>query len=309
MAVVKGTGVGRRNLTWAEREFLSLTQASTPDGPIHSLDQLPDAFWEAIALATDYYVLEVTRPPSYEDANGWRNLWKKWEKQFIWHTGIGPLKDHPWNEYLLLVREGRTSSQNLPDEFVDFTGQKASPALRLSALEFLLDITDPHPDFEHELNGRFVFLNAGLRIVGRRFVPFTSRPLHENIVEPAVALLNVEAFAPAETLFNEATNRARSGDYPGCVTACWRSTEEALKCLGSSLEDLGNKARANQGITPAVGDLINKLQALRYESEVSSAGPIDLHTAMLAMHVSGSLIIYLSNRLRPFLEYSDGPDY
>ena len=308
MAVVESTGLDRRTLTWAEREFLALTQASSPDGPIHTLEHLPDAFWEAIALATDYYVLEVTRPPSHEDANGWRNLWKRWEKQFTWHTGIGPLKDHPWNEYFLLVREGRTSSQNLPDEFVDNTGVRASPALRLSALEFLLDITDPHPHFQHELNSRFAFLNAGLRIVGKRFVPFSSLPLHENIVEPAVALLSDPTFAPAEALFNEATNRARHGDYPGCVTACWRSTEEALKCLGSSLEDLGNKARGNQGITPAVGDLLNRLQALRYESEASSAGPIDLHTAMLAMHVSGALITYLSKRLKPYLEVTDGFD-
>jgi hypothetical protein len=294
---VSERGLDERRLTWAEREFLALAQANTPHGAETFLDRLPDPFWEAIVLATDYYVLEITRPPSYADSNEWRALWKKWEKEFTWRTGIGPLKDHPWNEYQLLIREGRTSSANLPDEFVDVTATRPSPALRLSALEFLLDITEPHPAFHDELNSRFTFLDVGLRIVGRRFVPFTSPRLHENIVAPTVELLSDPAFAPSETLFLEATTKARSGDYPGCVTACWRATEEALRCLGSSLDDLANRARANQGIVPAVGDLINQLQALRYESRAGPANDVDRHTAVLAIHVAGSLITYLSKRL------------
>jgi hypothetical protein len=290
-------GLDERRLTWAEREFLALAEANTPQSAETFLDRLPDPFWEAIVLATDYYVLEITRPPSYADSNEWRAVWKKWEKEFTWRTGIGPLKDHPWNEYQLLIREGRTSSANLPDEFVDVTATRASPALRLSALEFLLDLTEPHPAFHDELNSRFTFLGVGLRIVGRRFLPFTSERLHENIVAPTVELLSDPAFAPSETLFLEATTKARSGDYPGCVTACWRATEEALRCLGSSLDDLANRARANQGIVPAVGDLINQLQALRYESHAGRANDVDRHTAVLAIHVAGSLITYLSKRL------------
>ena len=297
--VVSERGLESRSLTWAEREFLALAGAATPEKIGEPIEHLPDPFWEAIVLATDYYVLEITRPPSYEDANGWRNTWKKWEKQFTWHTGIGPLKDHPWNEYQLLIREGRTSSQNLPDEFVDFTGTRASAALRLSALEFLLDLVDPHPMFEDELNSRFAFLNVGIRLVGRRLVPFASKPLHENVVAPAVGLLANPQFTPADRLFSEAIEKSRTGDFPGCVTACWRATEEALKCLGSSLEELGNRARGNLGIVPAVGDLINNLQALRYETRAGKANEhIDQHTAMLALHVAGSLIVYLSKRLR-----------
>jgi hypothetical protein len=294
---VSERSLDERRLTWAEREFLALARAATPDHPVSSLDHLPDPFWEAIVLATDHFVVEINRPPSYYDAEEWRAVWKKWEKEFTWRTGIGPLKDHPWNEYQLLIREGRTSSANLPDEFIDVTGTRASPALRLSALEFLLDIREPHPSFHDELNSRFVFLDVGLRIVGRRFVPFTSQRLHENVVAPTVELLSDPAFAPSETLFLEATTKARNGDYPGCVTACWRATDEALKCLGSSLDQLANRARANQGIVPAVGDLINQLQALRYESRAGRANDIDRHTAVLAIHVAASLITYLSKRL------------
>lgn len=288
-----------RQLTWAEKEFLSMLEASAPDeGPIESIYQLPHAFWEAIVQATDYYVLEVARPPAHEESTGWRNQWKRWEKEFTWHTGLGVLKDHPWNEFQLLVLEGRTSARSIPGEYVHPAGHQVVPALRLSALEFLLDVCRAHPDFEEQLNERAEFLNVGLRMSGKRFIPMTSAPLHENLVKPVAAILTDPRFAASEELFSLAANKARLGDFEGAITAAWQSTDEALKLVGSSLEHMGQRARTQEGITPAVADLINQLQRLRYRDAAGPEGVIDLHTAMLAIHVSGSLITYLANRLR-----------
>lgn len=275
-----------------------MAQTSAPDeGPIQSVYQLPHAFWEAIVQATDFYVLEVARPPAHEESTGWRNQWKKWDKHFTWHTGLGALKDHPWNEYQLLMLEGRSSARSIPEEYVHPGGHEVTPALRLSALEFLLDVCTPHPEFADKLNERAKFLNVGLRLAGKRFIPMNSAPLHDHLVQPAVALLSDPAFAASEELFYQAAQLARAGDYPGSVTAAWRSTEEALKTVGSSLEHMSHQTRGNGAITPAVADLINKLQTLRYTSQ-DGHQDIDLHTSMLAIHVSGALITYLANRVR-----------
>ncbi|MGQ0679216.1 MAG: hypothetical protein ACT4OM_06100 [Actinomycetota bacterium] len=294
--MVSGNQSIKRELSWAEREFLSLLQASAPaDVPIESLFQIPHAFWEAIVQATDFYVLEVARPPGHEESSGWRNQWKKWEKHFTWHTGLGALKDHPWNEYHLLVTEGRTSARTIPEQYVHPAGHEVTPALRLSALEFLLDVTEPHKDLEKSINERAGFLNLGLRLAGKRFVPTTSEALHDNIVKPAITLLADPRFEQSEKLFRLATAYVRSGDYADAVTAAWRSAEQALETAESSMEEMANQARAGTRITPAVADLINRLQAMRYPDDPADAG-IDLHTAMLAIHVSGALITYVSTR-------------
>lgn len=267
------------------------------DGSIDSVYELPHSFWEAIVQGTDFYVLEVARPPAHEESTGWRNQWKKWEKHFTWHTGLGALKDHPWNEFQLLMLEGRSSARSIPAEYVHPGGHEVTPALRLSALEFLLDVCTPHPEFADKLNERAEFLNVGLRLAGKRFIPMNSAPLHQHLIKPTVALLSDPAFAASEELFYHAAQLARAGDYAGSVTAAWSSTEEALKCVGSSLEHMSHQARGNGAITPAVADLIDKLQGLRYRTD-ESYEVIDLHTAMLAIHVSGALISYLANRVR-----------
>lgn len=273
-----------------------MLQASAPDeGPIESVYQLPHAFWEAIVQATDYYVLEVARPPAHEESAGWRNQWRAWERHFTWKTGLGALKDHPWNEYQLLVLEGRSSARSIPEEYLHPAGHEVTPGLRLSALEFLLDVTQPHPDLENALNERAGFLNVGIRLAGKRFIPSTCDALHEDIVKPAAAILSEKRFAPSQELFRQAARHCLSGDYPSAVTAAWCCAEEALKCAGSSLEGMSSQRRTGGGATPAVAELINRLQALRYD-EGPGSGEIDLAAAMLAIHVSGALINYLQAR-------------
>jgi hypothetical protein len=63
---------------------------------------------------------------------------------------------------------------------------------------------------------------------------------------------------------------------------------------GQTLGPLAEKARADGMIAPAVEEFVKKLNALRPDSDAHAGGTSDFDLAMLALHLTGTTLLYLS---------------
>lgn len=178
-------------------------------------------------------------------------------------------------------------------------------AARLAAIEHLLDVRDNDIDageFGEGVGDRSRYYLVGVRLEGRRFVPLTSEHLHTEIVEPILVLLSDERFEEIDGLYRKAFDRILSGDASGTITAAISAVEEMLRVgmpsmKGQTLGPLGDKARADGIIAPAVEEFVKKLYPLRPDSDAHAGGTSDYDLAMLAIHLSGSILLYLSKAM------------
>lgn len=293
-----GGSPGRNPPTWAEREFLALLaqQAATPDEPITDLNLIPQAFWDALSMATDYYLIGFTRPSTRQEADGWRNAWRSWEHAFVWGTGLGPIYDHPWAEYQKVVRMGTSSAREIPERTWDEIQEKLRPVYRLAAVEHLLDLGGPQSEFAEAVNQKAEEHYVALRLEGTRFLYSTSEELQEEVVRPAVVLLAEPRFEEAQAAYLDANTRAKAGDFPGAVNAALSAAEQTLKALGCEGAGLPQLARSagGKGVPTAVVALLAALNDLRSTNESEAPG---VEESMLAIHLSASVIRYLARRL------------
>lgn len=288
-------------LTWAQREFLALAQAQdegTPRKPATAdMAELPQPFWEAVILAADEFLIDLARPAGNGQAVGaWREAWKSWEHSFLWNTGMGPLKEHPWLEFQRLVRTGSTTASTVPEHWLNEHGDQLKPALRLAAVEHLLDLGGPQPHFSQALNDKARDLKVALRLEGTRFVLSDSDEILETAVAPAMRLLNDRRFAQADALYRKANEQARSGHHTAAVGS-------ALSALGMLLREQGWKGDSlaelmdwshRLGLTPGIVGIIGKLGTLEQHGNSAMVGPAE---SMLAINLSGSLMHYLAGKL------------
>ncbi len=287
--------------TWAEREFLALLAqvGGTPDEPITDLNLIPQAFWDAIAMATDFYLIGFNRPSTRQEADDWRNAWRSWEHAFIWGTGLGPIFDHPWAEYQKVVRMGVSSAREVPDRTWDEVNDRLRPSYRLAAVEHLLDLGGAQPDFADAVNQKAEEHCVALRLEGTRFLFSTSQKLQEEIVRPTVVLLADPKLEDAQAAYLNANQLAIAGDFAGSIDASLRAVSKLLKtlgCDGPSLAELADSA-GRKGVPEAATTFVKQLHGMRRRSDEEAAS-VGAEEAMLAIHLSASLIKYLQRRLR-----------
>lgn len=272
--------------------------AGTPDEPITDLNLIPQPFWDALVMATDYYLIGFDRPAGRQEADGWRNAWRSWEHAFIWGTGLGPIFDHPWAEYQKVVRMGASSAREVPEHTWDEILERLRPAYRLAAVEHLLDLGGAQPEFAKAVNQKADEHYVALRLEGTRFLYSTSEELQEEVIRPAVVLLADPRYERAQAAYLDAHTRAKAGDYPGAVGAALRSAEEVMKtlgCEGSTLPQLAESAGA-KGVPAAVVSLLGQMSGMAPRTEDEAEGP-GAEEAMLAVHLAASVIRYMTRRL------------
>lgn len=282
-------------LTWAEREFMALLaqQTGTADEPITDLNVVPQAFWEAIVMATDYFLIGFTRPGTREEADGWRAAWRSWEQAFVWGTDLGPFLDHPWTEYQRIVRSGVSSAREIPERAWDEILGRVRPSYRLAAVEHLLDLGGPQPAFADAVNQKAAEHYVALRLEGTRFLWSTNEEIQETVVRPAVVLLADPKFEDAQAAYLEANKRATAGDYAGAIDLAVRVVDEFLRALGCEGTGLTGRLQAaeKKGLKAPVVGVLNQLSGLRAgEDTAASPGPAE---AMLALHLAASVCQYL----------------
>jgi hypothetical protein len=126
--------------------------------------------------------------------------------------------------------------------------------------------------------------------------------LHVEIVQPTLGLLSDPRFEGVNALYRKGFDRALTGDAAGAITAAISTVEEILRILlpemkGQTLGPLAEKARAEGHITPAIEEFAKKLFGLRPESDAHAPGTSEFDVAMLALHLAGSLALYLGRAI------------
>lgn len=256
-----------------EREEQGLTDVYVP------VEKAPDGFWEALIQATHWAV---------KSESGFAGpIGIRWWDELRWQEGWPDID--PGNigaAFVYLVRDGRTS----------FLPGRVDYYVRLSAVELLLDIAR-EPDRFHDLaNEAAQRFRVGLRLEGNRFVDITSEHVHQEVVRPALQLLAKPEFESVNELYRKGFDRLLAGDPAGAITVAASAVEEMLRtggCSGSTLQQLAQKARAREWVTPGVEQSIVKLDAYRSDSDAHRVGTDERELARLVLHLTASLLLYL----------------
>jgi hypothetical protein len=136
-------------------------------------------------------------------------------------------------------------------------------------------------------------------MISGQIVPFSSRELHAEIVEPVLRLLGgLSGWDDVETAYQNALREIGidPSDAITDATTAVQVTLSKLGCKGNSLGPLSQSA-VNMGlIAPHDKNLLDWLSADRSSTgdahKVSSAAPSD---AWIVVHVAGALILRLAN--------------
>jgi hypothetical protein len=218
--------------------------------------------------------------------------WASWAAKMNLNLGLAQVSGPPiaYFQYAALLTGGHWHDSSV------------GAGVRLSAVEFLLDTVGGSDQFNNFVNERARFFHVGVRLEGNRFVPTTSEGLHVEIVQPVLRLLADPRFEGVDALYRKAFDRALANDAAGAVTAATSAVEEALRVFVPEMRDqtlgpLAEKARSEGFITNPVEEFIKKLYGLRPESDAHAAGTADFDVAMLALHLAGSLILYVGRSL------------
>jgi hypothetical protein len=180
----------------------------------------------------------------------------------------------------------------------------AGVGIRFAAVEHLLDLVgdDDWRPFEDAVNEKAHWLRVGVLIESGRFIPVQGEHLHQEIVQPTLLLLSDPDLSGVDDLYRKAFERALSNDASGAVTAASSSVETMLRiglgAISGTLDSLTQQARSTGWIGRAEAQIIPKLMALRDESDAHKPGTNDFDRAMLAIHLTGSILLYLG-RSRP----------
>jgi hypothetical protein len=279
MSEFRTSGGQPRPPTWAERERAAQLRAEGIDDVLLDPNAAPPEFWVAVLEAI--YHAALRREAS--------EAWKDWEREVRYATGR-TFSTNGVNLFEAIVRDGDLPAIPL--------SRRATLGERLAAIEHLIDIVDVDFTFADLVNDRARFFRVGLQLEGNRFIPVTSELLHTDVVQPTLLLLADARYEEVDNLYRKAFERNLSGDPSGAITAATSSVEELLRILmpdmkGQTLGPLAEKARADGIITPSVEQFIKKLYGLRPDSDAHAGGTSDFDLAMLALHLSGSILQYL----------------
>jgi hypothetical protein len=277
-----------RKPTWAERERLTTLRDAGVEDVFVTPEDAPDEFWRSVAYATDALLQGFSQPSS--------GIWGLWAQEFLWSTGWPLLLEPPGVAYRNLVADGMVRRGDV----------WAMPGVgaRLAAVEHLLDVVgrDNGQPFEDAINEKARWLHVGVLIEGGRFIPVQGEHMHQETVQPTLLLLSDPDLSGVDDLYRKAFERVLSNDPSGAVTVASSAVETMLRIgLGTTsgtLDSLTQQARSTGWIGHAEAQIIPKLMALRDESDAHKPGTDDFERAMLAIHLTGSILLYLG-RSRP----------
>jgi hypothetical protein len=245
-------------------------------------EQTPQEWWNVAELLTYEFLLSQDHAPD----------WKAWQKEMKFRFGLPEPVGTAADAYARLLKEGLWFTRR------DFA-ETLSVAGRLTAIETLLDLRheDDAGEFTMHLNERARWFRVGLRLEGRRFVPIKTEHLHQSIVQPVLLLLHDRRFGDVDDLYRKGFTRYLQGDPSGAITAAMSAVETMLRTGlnqdGGDLAKLCAQAQSAAWMTPAVAETAKKLQALRQDSDAHASGTDEEELALFAMHIAGSVLLYL----------------
>jgi hypothetical protein len=166
-----------------------------------------------------------------------------------------------------------------------------------------------------ELNDRFQQNSVGYQFVDNIIIRISNQLLHNEIVLPAVQLINNEIFANANEEYIKAHKHFKDGLNKECLNECLKALESTLKIIftqkewvfhqNSTLTELISIAYTNglipQHIQAHLGSvravLTSGVNSIRNKVGGHGQGPVpsnaDDETTRFTLNLSGSYIIYL----------------
>lgn len=160
--------------------------------------------------------------------------------------------------------------------------------------------------FASLVNQVFVAERFAAEIVGEELVPFSSRELHVEVVEPTLTLLaGRDGWGQIEAAYQDAL-REIAADHPAdAITDAGRSLQLALGTIGAEGNSLGpliKSAKVKGLLAPHDSKLLDGIESLMHwvsadrseTGEAHKAGTEDRSDAWLAVHVVGALLLRLA---------------
>ena len=275
---------------------------------VYQYDDLPTTFrTQVVFILTDLF--------SYEEGP-WRNKWFKSIHNILAREfGVFRLYDranNPWDE----VTQFFLTTTNVDDALsvIELSFSAAGPAQQQEP--FISFKLTPSKAVE-ELNTRFMEHGIGYQFESNQIVRIDSKFLHQEVVKPALQLLQAKHYAGANEEFRKAHEHYRHQRYGEAVSECLKALESTLKviCKKRKWPYSADTATAKtllavifeKGLVP--GYLKSKFTGLRtvLESGVPTirnresghgAGEeprhIPQHLAAYVLHLTASAIVFIS---------------
>jgi len=178
-----------------------------------------------------------------------------------------------------------------------------------NAIEALLWASaDPNRTYRAaEVNAIMREHRVSFEVIDGEMIPFSSRVMHVDVVEPAIHLLRGRPdLMGAEVAFRKALEEISRGDAPDAITDAGTALQQALEGLGFEGKSLGpliNDAKGkgflgphDSNLTSGIAKFLDWASADRSNSgDTHNADEATLADAWLAVHVVGALILRLAD--------------
>ncbi|WP_205529217.1 hypothetical protein [Microbacterium halotolerans] len=156
------------------------------------------------------------------------------------------------------------------------------------------------------INGVLVEDRIAFELIDGEMVPFTSRELHVEVVEPVLRLLATPGWERVEKSYQSALSEIARGDGADAITDAGTALQEALVYLGAEGNQLGDLTTSakNKGIIASHdAPLLQTIdKACRWASadrsntgDAHNADEASREDAWFTVHVVGAILLRLSN--------------
>ena len=124
------------------------------------------------------------------------------------------------------------------DELREFFYETTEVDKALDVVELVYQLIDENPIFSHflhppidELNQRFKEHGVGYRFESGQMIRIDEDLIHEEVVKPALRILNQPQFAGAQEEFLKAHEQYRKGDTKDSLSNCLKAFESVMKAI------------------------------------------------------------------------------
>lgn len=223
------------------------------------------------------------------------------QRLLIRDRGIESLSDGSHEETDMSDYIDHCVSKEFPDvlEAIYLSIRTQDALMRAESLESL---------FEKKANEQLESYRVSFSMVGGEVVPFESRELHIEVVEPTLRLLSKRGWEEVEEPYREACKELARGKPDNAVTDATTALQEGLRklgCTGKNFAQLLNSAKktilngADEKFISAIDLLIKWSSSMRTNyGDNHKTTKTDKQRAWLIIHLVGILLLYLTDDTR-----------
>ncbi|MCS5721082.1 hypothetical protein N1028_02370 [Herbiconiux sp. CPCC 203407] len=166
---------------------------------------------------------------------------------------------------------------------------------------------DLRPTYEKLVNNLLREHRLSFEMVKGEMVPFSSRELHVEVVEPTLRLLSEPTWAPVEAAYQKALSELSRGDAADAVTDAGTALQEALTllgCDGNALGPLIKSAKQKKILSAHDAPMLEAIEKVFHwvSADRSASGdghnssPAELEDAWFIIHVVGAILVRVSKQ-------------